>query len=766
MQGFFRNQKIWLRLVLVISAMLFLVWSVAILWTNSEQHANAEAQARDFAGSVHQMTLASLTAMMMTGTIDQRQLYLDQIRNTSNIRELEVFRGPAVVSQYGPGLPPKRALDADEQQVLDNGQPLFRVEPGQGALKAVLPVLASSNYLGKNCLTCHAVPEGAVMGAVSMKISLEEVNAQARSFVLRLGGLAFLLAIPFLIMIYWFISRSVTRPLARVIEYFDRIGAGQYDNRIEVHSRDEVGTLLHDLDLMQQKLRHDVSETRRVADETMRIKVALDNASTSVMIADNDGHIIYLNRAVRAMLRAAEADIRRDLPSFTVDGLLGANFDVFHRQPAHQRQLLARLTQAHHSVVRVGGRVFRLVANPVVSEAGERLGTSVEWIDATQEVGIQKEVQDIVTAALDGDLSRRVGLEGKQGFMRELAQGINDLIQTNTQVLGDLQRLLSALARGDLTENIEADYRGTYAELKDDANATVARLQEMIGQVRGAVESINTAAAEIATGNSDLAQRTELQATSLEKTVTRMDELTRTVGDNATSAARANQLAIEASAAAARGGEVVDRVVSTMAAINESSRRIGDIIGVIDGIAFQTNLLALNAAVEAARAGEQGRGFAVVATEVRKLAQRSAEAAREIRTLIDDSAARVDAGSRLVEQAGQGMGEIVTAISHVTEIVGGISSASAEQSVGIGQVNQSLAQMDDVTQQNAALVEEAAAAAESLEEQARNLAEVVALFRLHPEASASAPAALPSPVRTASRPVRSRSSADDEWEEF
>ncbi|WP_371324294.1 methyl-accepting chemotaxis protein [Dechloromonas sp. ZY10] len=760
----FNNQKIWLRLVGVISAMLLLLWSVTILWTQAEQQHNAEVQAREFAGSVHQMTLAALTAMMMTGSIDQRQLYLDQIRNTSNIHELEVFRGEAVAAQYGPGLAPKRGADADELAVLRLGSPVFRVEPGQGALKAVLPIFASSNYLGKNCLGCHSVREGAVMGAVSMKISLEQVNAQARDFVLRLCGLALLLAVPFLLLIYGFISRAVTRPLERVIGYFDAIGAGRYDNRIEAHSRDEVGTLLHDLDLMQQKLRHDVAESRRVADETMRIKVALDNATTNVMIADNDGRIIYLNRAVCAMLRAAEADLRRDLPNFTVDGLLGENFDVFHRQPAHQRQLLAALGQPHRAEVRVGGRVFRLIANPVVNERGERLGTSVEWLDATQEVAIQQEVQAIVAAALTGDLQRRVELSDKQGFMRELGQGINALLQTNAQVLGDLQRLLSALARGDLTEQISADYHGIYGELKDDANATVVRLQEMIGQVRTAVESINTAAGEIASGNTDLAQRTEEQATSLEHTVTRMEELTQTVEANAANAARANQMAIQASEAAARGGEVVGRVVSTMETINEASRRIGDIIGVIDGIAFQTNLLALNAAVEAARAGEQGRGFAVVATEVRKLAQRSAEAAREIKGLIDDSATRVDAGSRLVEQAGVGMGEIVTAIAQVTGIMGQISTASSEQSTGIGQVNQALAQMDDVTQQNAALVEEAAAAAESLEEQARNLSDVVALFRLD-GAAPSVPAYTPAPLAVARLPAKAPG-RDSEWAEF
>jgi methyl-accepting chemotaxis protein len=255
-------------------------------------------------------------------------------------------------------------------------------------------------------------------------------------------------------------------------------------------------------------------------------------------------------------------------------------------------------------------------------------------------------------------------------------------------------------------------------------------LMTTVGQVRLGTETISTASREIANGNADLSARTEAQASSLEQTTSSMEELTSTVKQNAENARQANQLVVSASDVATRGGDVVGQVVETMGSIKESSRKIVDIIGVIDGIAFQTNILALNAAVEAARAGEQGRGFAVVASEVRSLAQRSAAAAKEIKTLIGDSVEKVDVGSRLVDQAGRTMDEIVTSVRHVADIMNEIASASAEQSSGIEQVNRAVSQMDEMTQQNAALVEQAAAAAASMQDQAVTLAQAVAVFRL------------------------------------
>jgi methyl-accepting chemotaxis protein len=256
------------------------------------------------------------------------------------------------------------------------------------------------------------------------------------------------------------------------------------------------------------------------------------------------------------------------------------------------------------------------------------------------------------------------------------------------------------------------------------------QLTDVVVRIKTSSDAIATASGQIAAGNQDLSSRTEEQASSLEETAASMEELTSTVKQNADNARQANQLALSASEVAVKGGNVVGQVVDTMASINASSKKIVDIIGVIDGIAFQTNILALNAAVEAARAGEQGRGFAVVAAEVRSLAQRSGAAAKEIKGLIDDSVGKVDVGSALVGEAGKTMAEIVGSVKRVTDIIGEITAASQEQSTGIEQVNQAIAQMDQVTQQNAALVEEAAAAAQSMQEQAANLVEAVSVFRL------------------------------------
>jgi methyl-accepting chemotaxis protein len=299
------------------------------------------------------------------------------------------------------------------------------------------------------------------------------------------------------------------------------------------------------------------------------------------------------------------------------------------------------------------------------------------------------------------------------------------------------------IAEGDLREALHAEGRSETAELLRALGRMQHALRSVVGQVRSGVDSVTTASAQIAAGNLDLSQRTEEQASSLQQTAASMEQLTGTVTQSADSARQANQLAQAASVAATNGGTAVREVVGTMEQISSSSRRISDIIGTIDGIAFQTNILALNAAVEAARAGEQGRGFAVVATEVRTLAQRSAQAAKEIKTLIADSSEKVEAGGRQVAEAGAAMDRIVQQVKRVTDLVAEISSAATEQSSGIGQVNQAVAQMDQVTQQNAALVEESAAAAQSLSAQAQKLASVVAVFKIDPAGVADTPAARP-----------------------
>ena len=297
--------------------------------------------------------------------------------------------------------------------------------------------------------------------------------------------------------------------------------------------------------------------------------------------------------------------------------------------------------------------------------------------------------------------------------------------------------IVAQIAQGDLTTQIDTR-PGDTSSLLMAIKAMRDNLAHLVSQVRSDAESISTASGEIASGNHDLSARTEQQAGSLEETASTMEEMTSTVRQNADNARQANQLAISASQVASQAGGVVSQVVDTMGAINASSKKIGDIIAVIDGIAFQTNILALNAAVEAARAGEQGRGFAVVASEVRNLAQRSASAAKEIKRLIDSSAEQVGAGEKLVALAGETMEKVVSSVQHVTDIVAEISSASAEQSAGIEQINQAIVEMDNMTQQNSALVEQASAAAQAMNEQAAGLAQIVSVFKVGAVAPAAA----------------------------
>jgi methyl-accepting chemotaxis protein len=502
------TSRIWVQLLTTIAAALVVVWAGVIVWQGYVSRKAALEQAQDFSLSMHDATMAGLTGMMVTGTVGQRDVFLDQVKQLGSIRDVRVLRGENVSKLFGPGKN-EASPDPQESTVLQSGKEAIEVQRDATGeyLRAIRPVIAMKNSLGKDCTSCHLVPEGTVLGAVSMKVSLDKVNAGLADQRWKSILAAILTSIPVLILIYPFIHRVVTNPLKRGVGVARGIAAGDLSQNIAVDSNNEVGEL-------------------------------------------------------------------------------------------------------------------------------------------------QRALQDM-----------------NEGLMR------------------------------------------------------------IVRQVRTGTDTIFSASRDIANGNMDLSQRTEAQAGTLEETATSMQSLTDAVNHNADEARRANQLAQSASAVAVRGGAVVSQVVNTMDSINHSSRKIVDIIGVIDGIAFQTNILALNAAVEAARAGEQGRGFAVVASEVRSLAQRSAEAAKEIKKLIDDSVSKVDAGGALVHQAGATMTEIVDSIRHVTDIMGNIANASSQQTEGIERVNQAITEMNHATQQNAALVEQAAAAAQSLQDQAAQLEDVVSIFK-------------------------------------
>ncbi|NDP57754.1 MAG: HAMP domain-containing protein [Oxalobacteraceae bacterium] len=386
----------------------------------------------------------------------------------------------------------------------------------------------------------------------------------------------------------------------------------------------------------------------------------------------------------------------------------------------------------------------------------------------------QADLRQSIVASQDNYNRARIGMLAIGIVTLLLGAGIAVLITRSiTQPMQRAGRIADTIAAGDLSTVIAAGGPDEAGQLINSLRTMQSRLIDTVNRIKQGTDTITIASREIASGNADLSARTESQASSLEQTAASMETLTATVRQNADNARQANQLVIAASDCALNGGGVVGQVVATMGSITESSRKIVDIIGVIDGIAFQTNILALNAAVEAARAGEQGRGFAVVASEVRSLAQRSAAAAKEIKSLIGDSVGKVEAGSRLVDEAGQSMQQIVGSVRQVADIMAEITSASQEQSAGIAEVNQAISQMDEMTQQNSALVEQAAAAAESMQQQSIELMQAVALFRL---AKGDSPLAMPAtsrpvsaparPRAVAALPARSRTATDDDWEQF
>ena len=584
------------------------------------------------------------------------------------------------------------------------------------------------------------------------------------------------------VMIAVAVIRSITRPIESILDTFQALGNGDFTRNVDIARNDEMGKVLQGLQSMQIQQGFNVAESQRVANDNLRIQIALDCVSSNLRIADDEGKVLYANKGLLNTLRTVEPVLRQQIPDFAVDRFVGSNVSVFYQDPAAALKTLRELQSTRQAEMEIGGRTFNVVTNPIINERGQRLGTVGEWLDRTAELNAQRLVASLISRASAGDLEARMDTDALEGFYKDLGRGINSLLETSGSAIGEIASLLERVAGGDLMHTVTSEYQGTFGKLRNDANETVGKLRELVGDIQSSAETINTAAKEIASGNQDLSSRTEEQASSLEETASSMEQLTATVRQNAENARQANELAAGAQVVAEKGGQVVGQVVHTMGSIHQASSKIADIIGVIDGIAFQTNILALNAAVEAARAGEQGRGFAVVATEVRNLAQRSAAAAKEIKGLISDSVERVEAGNRLVDQAGRTMEEVVASIKRVATIVTNISEASREQSAGIEQVSLAVSQMDEVTQQNAALVEEAAAAAESLEEQARHLADSVSVFKVAERASVghsprlSAPASRPAQSQSSStsgaRPMSGKkppalpASLDDEWTEF
>lgn len=584
----------------------------------------------------------------------------------------------------------------------------------------------------------------------------------------------------------YLLIKAISAPLTKAVNIAQNIAKGQLNNSIELDRHDEMGQLMLAMHQMQQAIQHYVQAQQQLAEShakgqlTARLDPTQYPGTFGEMASQVntliDDYINVIDQTIFIIGRYSKGNFDQDMPN-----LAGEKQQITRSVAEVKSALLAISNDIHRLSAAGAAGDFKVRTDPtqyqyVFRTMLENLNLLIETCDdgfsnilgvsealakgdLTQTItkeypgtfgrtqhGVNQtvltlrkvigEVDAMVTAAAEqGDFSVRLSTADKQGFSLTLAERLNQLSVVTDTGLRDVMRVASALADGDLTQSITTRYPGLFGETGHAVNVTVQNLQNLVGDIQTACNNIYHVTAEIAQGNADLSRRTESQAASLEETAASTEELTSTVHQNTENAKAANQLAASSADIVKNGGQVVRQVVDTMGDIQQSSRKIVDIISVIDSIAFQTNILALNAAVEAARAGEQGRGFAVVASEVRNLAQRSAVAAKEIKVLINTSVGLVENGSQQVNQAGLTMQDIERSIEKVRVLIHEITQASVEQSAGIAQVNQTVTHMDEVTQQNAALVEEAAAAAESLQEQAETMMQAVSVFKTSQQSS-------------------------------
>ncbi len=505
--------------------------------------------------------------------------------------------------------------------------------------------------------------------------------------------------------------------------FASRIARGDLIERKRAVDDNATG-LLASMHEMQSMLRERRDEEREQAELIARLTRSLDKISTNVLVADSTNQVIYSNEAIARYLAEFHADFAAVIPDFNPGDLKALNLSMFDAA-------VKGLNQEHPEFdieKTFGGRVAQLIFNAVYNDDGERVGSTLEIKDITDERQVVEEVSSVIASAANGDLGRRVATAGRDGVLLTLSESINNMLQVTEEVVADVAGALEALAKGDLTHSTGSQYDGSFANLMSNASQTVENLTSVVSRIKQSTESVETASEAISAGARDLSDRTERAAGSIMDTSSRVRDLSETVKSNADRAAEATSLVYGAREDAKSGGQVVDEAIEAMQNINASSTKIAEIIGVIDEIAFQTNLLALNASVEAARAGEQGRGFAVVASEVRNLASRCAKAAQEVKEIIERSIQEVSQGSELVNRTGEKLHEIVSGVQNVSSIVDEIAEASQIQAMSVTSIRSTVEDLDDNTQQNAALVEETSSATESTMAQLRNLNELMRFF--------------------------------------
>ena len=497
---------------------------------------------------------------------------------------------------------------------------------------------------------------------------------------------------------------------ARLVELIGQYAHGLFDGRMEALPGEKKKITEAAESARAQMLAADIA-----ARFNARVKAALDNVSLPVRIAADDGTVLYINHALRDVLRRDAEAFRKQIPGFDPEAVVNGSIGIFYADQQAALTRLRNLTGTVQSHLQLGGRMYQLTTTAVISDSGERLGTIGQWLDVTEQLAAEKEVDALVQAAAQGDFTHRLAAEGKTGFFATLASGMNTLMNTSEQGLGDVAKLLSAFAEGDLTHRIEQNYAGLFGEVKQNANATAENLTRVLGEVHAAADALTGAANQVSATAQSLSQAASEQAASVEETSATMDSMSASISQNSDNARVTDGMATKTSKEAVDGGQAVNDTVAAM-------KQIASKIGIVDDIAYQTNLLALNAAIEAARAGEHGKGFAVVAAEVRKLAERSQAAAKEIGELAISSVSTA-------ERAGKLLNEIVPSILKTSELVQEIAAASSEQSESVLQIGGAMGQLTKATAQNASASEELAATSEELSGQAEQLQQSIAFFK-------------------------------------
>jgi methyl-accepting chemotaxis protein len=529
-----------------------------------------------------------------------------------------------------------------------------------------------------------------------------------------------------------------TQVIMRLVELLGQYANGEFQQEVAVFP----GQLRRVTDAVSQA-RNAMQEAAVTANHNARVKAALDNVSMPVRIADDDGTVVYVNHALRDVLRRDQVAFGKQIPGFDPEKIMNCSVGVFYADPHAALKRLASLNGTVQSKLELGGRLYRLITTAVNSEDGKRLGSVGQWDDITEQSAAENEVEELVRAAGQGDFSLRLSATGKTGFFANLAAGMNELMTTSEQGLNDVARLLEAFAEGDLTQRIERDYAGLFGQVKGSANTTAENLARVLLEVRASADSLTGAANQVNATAQSLSQGASEQAASVEETTATMDTMAASISQNSDNAKVTDGMAKKTSKEAVDGGVAVNDTILAM-------KQIASKIGIVDDIAYQTNLLALNAAIEAARAGEHGKGFAVVAAEVRKLAERSQQAAKEIGELAGSSVSTA-------ERAGKLLNEIVPSVKKTSELVQEITAASAEQSESVLQIGSAMGQLSKATQLNASASEELAATSEQLSSQAEQLQQSIAFFKTGDEVPQ--PSARTMPMRSQPLPAAPRLAA-------